>query len=95
MSFNYGLRPGTIQKITMASSNPASIASSAFGSQTEYVRIASSTDFHIIFGGSPTATASHIFIPADQPEIFKVSPGEKVAALGGNNAVISIVEMGA
>jgi hypothetical protein len=94
MSFNYGLRPGTIQKITMAGT-AASIASSAFGSQTEYVRIASSTDFHIIFGGSPTATASHIFIPADQPEIFKVSPGEKVAALGGNNAVISIVEMGA
>jgi len=94
MSFNYGLRPGTIQKITMAGT-AASIASSAFGSQTEYVRIASATDFHIIFGGSPTATANHILIPADQPEIFKVSPGEKVAALGGNNAVISIVEMGA
>ena len=93
MSFNYGLRPGTIQKITMAGT-AASIASSAFGSQTEYVRIASSADFHIIFGGSPTATASHIFIPADQPEIFKVSPGEKVAALGAANAVISIVEMG-
>ena len=93
MSFNYGLRPGTIQKITMAGT-AASIASSAFGSQTEYVRIASSADFHIIFGGSPTATASHIFIPADQPEIFKVSPGEKVAALGGVSAVISIVEMG-
>lgn len=94
MSFNYGLRPGTIQKITMAGS-AASIASSAFGSQTEYVRIASTTDFHIIFGAAPTATANHILIPADQPEIFKVSPGEKVAALGGNNAVISIVEMGA
>ena len=94
MSFNYGLRPGTIQKITMAGT-AASIASSAFGSQTEYVRIASSTDFHIIFGAAPTATANDILIPADQPEIFKVSPGEKVAALGGNNAVISIVEMGA
>jgi len=93
MSFNYGLRPGTIQKITMAGT-AASIASSAFGSQTEYVRIASATDFHIIFGAAPTATANHILIPADQPEIFKVSPGEKVAALGGNNAVISIVEMG-
>ena len=94
MSFNYGLRPGTIQKITMAGS-AASIASSAFGSQTEYVRIASTTDFHIIFGAAPTATANDILIPADQPEIFKVSPGEKVAVLGGNNAVISIVEMGA
>ena len=93
MSFNYGLRPGTIQKITMAGT-AASIASSAFGSQTEYVRIASTTDFHIIFGAAPTATANDILIPADQPEIFKVSPGEKVAALGAANAVISIVEMG-
>ena len=93
MSFNYGLRPGTIQKITMAGT-AASIASSAFGSQTEYVRIASTTDFHIIFGAAPTATANDILIPADQPEIFKVSPGEKVAALGGVSAVISIVEMG-
>ena len=74
------LRPGTTQKLN---TNNSSTASAAFGSQTEYVRIASATDFHIIFGGSPTATASHIFIPADQPEIFKVSPGEKVAALGG------------
>ena len=94
MAFNYALRPITIQKITMAGT-AASIASSAFGSQTEYVRIAAATDFHIIFAAAPTATANHIFIPADQPEIFKVSPGEKVAALGGNNAVISITEMGA
>tara|TARA_R100001369_G_scaffold32965_1_gene57996 strand:+ start:198 stop:482 length:285 start_codon:yes stop_codon:yes gene_type:complete len=94
MAFNYALRPSTIQKITMASS-AVSIASSAFGSQTQYVRIASATDFHIIFATAPTATANHIFIPADQPEIFKVSPGEKVAALGGSTAVISITEMGA
>jgi len=73
----------------------ASLASSAFGAGTEYVRIAAATDFHIIFGASPTATADHIFIPADQPEIFKVSPGEKVAALGADNAVISVTEMGA
>ena len=94
MAFNYALRPSTIQKITMAGT-AASIASSAFGSQTEYVRICAATDFHIIFATAPTATANHIFIPADQPEIFKVSPGEKVAALGGSTAVISITEMGA
>ena len=94
MSFNYGLRPGTIQKITMAGSSVASIASSAFGSQTEYVRIASSADFHIIFGGSPTATASHIFIPADQPEMFKVSPNHKCAIKGASGNKISVTEMG-
>ena len=94
MSFNYGLRPGTIQKITMAGT-AASVASSAFGSQTEYVRIAASTDFHIIFGAAPTATADHIFIPADQPEIFKVSPGEKVAIKGTSGDDISVVELSA
>jgi len=94
MSFNYALRPIVLQKITMAGS-AASLASAAFGAGTEYVRVAASTDFHIVFGASPTATADHIFIPADQPEIFKVSPGEKVAALGGNSEVISIVEMSA
>ncbi len=96
MSFNYGLRPGTIQKITMAGS-AASIASSAFGSQTEYVRIASTADVYILFGSNPTAVAtansSTIFIPADQPEIFKVSPGEKVAFIG--TAEVSITEMSA
>jgi hypothetical protein len=42
---------------------------------------------------SATADASSIFIPADQPEIFKVSPGEKVAFIG--TAEISITEMSA
>ena len=88
MSFNYGLRPIVLQKITMGGS-AASTASSAFGAGTEYVRVAASTDFHIVFGASPTATADHIFIPADQPEIFKVNPGEKVAAIGSANVSVS------
>jgi len=49
----------------------------------------------IFIGANPTAVAtadsSTIFIPADQPEIFKVSPGEKVAFIG--TAEISITEM--
>ena len=92
MSFNYGLRPTTHQGKT---SGGTSAQSSAFGSQTEYVRIASDADIYILFGANPTAVAtansSTIFIPADQPEIFKVSPGEKVAFIG--TAEISITEM--
>ena len=34
MSFNYGLRPGTTQKLN---TNNSSTQSAAFGSQTEYV----------------------------------------------------------
>jgi hypothetical protein len=92
MSFNYGLRPTTHQSLSATGS---SVASAAFGSQTEYVRIASTADVYILFGANPTAVStagsSTIFIPADQPEIFKVSPGEKVAVIG--SAEVSVTEM--
>jgi hypothetical protein len=92
MSFNYGLRPTTHQSLTTSGS---SVASAAFGSQTEYVRIATPADIHILFGSAPTASATagsaSIFVPADQPEIFKVSPGEKVAVIG--TAEVSVTEM--
>jgi len=92
MSFNYGLRPTTHQSLTTSGS---SVASAAFGSQTEYVRIATPADIHILFGSAPTAIATAgsatIFVPADQPEIFKVSPGEKVAVIG--TAEVSVTEM--
>ena len=92
MSFNYGLRPTTHQSLSASGS---SVASAAFGSQTEYVRIAATADVYILFGANPTAVStagsSTIFIPADQPEIFKVSPGEKVAVIG--SAEVSVTEM--
>jgi hypothetical protein len=97
MSFNYALRPTVINNVTMASSGTtASVQSSAFGSQTEYVRLVSAVDFFVDFGASPTATAAKILIPADQPEIFKVTPGSKCSGLTANNGdVISIVELSA
>tara|TARA_R110000803_G_scaffold127785_1_gene195177 strand:- start:205 stop:486 length:282 start_codon:yes stop_codon:yes gene_type:complete len=93
MSYNYALRPGTHQMITLANGN--STPSAAFGTQTEYVRICSDADVHIIFGAAPVATANSIFISAEEFEIFKVSPGEKVACIGSNTNKISITEMGA
>tara|TARA_B100000989_G_C19466008_1_gene438321 strand:+ start:210 stop:482 length:273 start_codon:yes stop_codon:yes gene_type:complete len=86
MSFNYGLRPTTVQ---MIASGGSSSQSSAFGEYTYYVRICADADCHILFGANPTATSSSIFIPQDQPEIFKVSPGEKVAAIGSSNVSVS------
>ena len=86
MAFNYGLRPTTVQ---MMSSSGSSSQSSAVGADTYYVRICADADCHILFGSNPTATSSSIFIPADQPEIFKVNPGEKVAAIGSANVSVS------
>ena len=91
MAYNYGLRPGVTQKISPAGSSVAT--STAFGSQTEYVRVAADADVHIVFAASPTATANDIFLPLDKPEIFKVSPGEKMAAIGTAN--VSVTEMSA
>ena len=91
MSFNYALKPGTTQKVSPSGSSAATAAK--FGTQTEYVRVASDADLHIVFAVSPTATTNDIFLPADQPEIFKVSPGEKMAALGSGN--VSVTEMSA
>jgi len=92
MSFNYGLRPTTVQMIALTGSS--STQSSAFGSQSEYVRICSNAAVHILFGANPTATTSKIYIPANEPEIFKVSPGEKVAIIGSSGNKISVTEMG-
>ena len=91
MSYNYALRPGTTQKGSPSGSSAAT--ATAFGSQTEYVRVAADADVHIVVGAAPTATANDIFLPVDQPEIFKVSPGEKVAFIG--TAEVSITEMSA
>ena len=93
MSFNYGLRPTTVQMIAL--SGTTSTQSAALGSQSEYVRICSNAAVHILFGANPTATASSIFIPANEPEIFKISPGEKVAIKGTSGDDISVVEMSA
>ena len=76
---NYGLRHGTTQTISVASSSAA--VSNAFGSGTHYVRVVSTTNCHITFAGSPTATTSMAYLPAGEIEIIKVSPGEKVAAI--------------
>ena len=97
MSFNYALKPTVINNIAMAASGTtASVRSNAFGSQTEYVRLVSAVDFFVDFGVSPTASAAKILITADQPEIFKVTPGEKIAGLNAtNNAILYVTELSA
>ena len=61
MSFNYALKPGTTQKVSPSGSSAAT--ANKFGTQTEYVRVASDADLHIVFAVSPTATANDIFLP--------------------------------
>lgn len=80
--------PGTTQVIAI-SSGAASTASAAFGSSTELVRVACTSQCFISFGASPTATNStSLVLPAGAVEYFAVTPGEKVAMLAGTVAGI-------
>ena len=80
------MKPTSTEKLA---SSGTSSQTAAFADGIAYVRVIADADCHILFGSSPTATSSSIFIPADQPEIFKVNPGEKVAAIGTANVSIS------
>tara|TARA_R100001440_G_scaffold19860_3_gene33457 strand:+ start:2305 stop:2574 length:270 start_codon:yes stop_codon:yes gene_type:complete len=83
---NFAMRPVTTQKVN---SSGSSAASSAFGSNIEYVRVCADADCHIEFGTSPTATTSKIFLPSKDTEYFKVSEGEKVAVIGSVNLYVT------
>ena len=92
MSYNYALRPGSTQKIN---TNHASAASTAFGAQTEYIRIVGDANCHFVLGASPTASATSAFLPSGEIEIFKVSPGEKIAVFHGTSTNVYVTEMSA
>jgi hypothetical protein len=80
------MRPKSTQKInsTGTSAQSAKISDNIF-----YVRVAADAACHIEIGVNPTATTSSIYLPADDYEYFKISPGEKVAVIGTVNAYIT------
>ena len=71
-------KPSTTQTVAVGST---SAASSAFGSQTNEIRIVTTVDAYVEFASSPTATSSSLIVPAFTVEYFKVSPSSKVAVL--------------
>jgi len=79
-------RPGTSQ--VKAYTGTAGTITNGVGAQTYVVRVWCSTAAYIAFGASPTATTSDIPVPANTPEYFIVTPGQKVSAIqqssGGN-----------
>ena len=50
---------------------------------------------HFVLGASPTASATSAFLPSGEIEIFKVSPGEKIAVFHGSSTNVYITEMSA
>ena len=89
---NYGLRHGTVLKLTSGSS---SSASAAFTDGTEYIRVVSTIACHIQVEVSPTAAATTTYLPAAEVEIIKVSAGEKIAVLKvtGSDGELYVTEL--
>lgn len=85
-------RPGTTQKV--AYTGTAGTISTAVGSQTRIVRLVVTSNAYVAFGASPTATTSDMYMPANVPEYFTMSPGDKVSAIqdaaGGSLIVTEI-----
>ena len=65
----------TVQALTFTTST----ASAAFNGATQMVRIVSPTACHYKVGGSPTASTSSTYLPADYVEYLMVTPGDKIA----------------
>jgi hypothetical protein len=80
------MRPVTTVKLA---SSGSSTQTAAFEANIEYVRVISDADVHVEFGVNPTATNAKIFLEAKSYEYFKVSPGEKLAAIGSANVYVT------
>ena len=89
---NYGLRHGTVLKLTSGST---SSLSDAFTDGTEYIRVVSTIACHIAVGVAPTAAVTTPLLPANEVEIIKVSAGEKIGVLriGGSDGELYVTEL--
>ena len=83
---------GTTQSISTSGTSAA--ITSAVGTQTRAVRIHATKACFITCGASPTATTSHTFLPDGHTEYFRITPGQKVAAIQSAEAgTVYVTEM--
>lgn len=59
----------------------AGTITNAVGNGTFRVRVVVTTAAFIKIDNSPTATTSDVYMPADKPEVFTITPGQKVSAI--------------
>lgn len=62
----------------------SSAASSAFNSQTRFIRVHTDAICHILIGKAPTATTSKQRLAANQTEVKAVTAGDKIAVIEGS-----------
>jgi hypothetical protein len=85
-------RFGAAQEVTVGA---ASAASAAFAAQTRQIRIAATSACRVVVGdGTPVATATDAYLPANTVEYVQVTPGQRIAAIqesaGGKLSVTEI-----
>jgi len=90
----YRIVQGSAQNVAFAAAGGASAQSAAFGSQTRAIRVcvpipysgtgSTAVGVRIEIGDNPTASASSALLPGNEPEVFIVSPGQKIAVLSND-----------
>ena len=76
------IRPGTTQKLAVGSTStatPAPVGGSV-------VRLLSTVDCHILFGPSPVADTTCLFLPASTPEYFACHPADLMAVISDGSS---------
>jgi len=72
-------RLGTHQSV--AYTGTAGTISNAVGEGTFKVRVVVTSAAYVLVDKDPTATSAAVYMPADSPEYFTVTPGQKVSAI--------------
>lgn len=58
-----------------------SAQSGAFNAKCRFVRVHVDASCSVLFGADPTATTANKRLAANQTEIFRVNPGDKIAVI--------------
>lgn len=74
------IQPTKTQKVSYTATAAAS-ASIATGGGTVPIRLRATTDCHVAFGQSPTATTSDMLLGSGETEYFEITAGHKVSAV--------------
>ncbi len=73
------IRLGTHQSV--AYTGTAGTIPTAINAGVAKIRLIVTTAAFIKIGNTPTATSTDVYIPADSPEYFTITPGQKVSAV--------------
>jgi hypothetical protein len=96
MQFHDAYRILSTQNVAYAAAGGASAPSTAFSSQTRYIRVvtvgvvSATIDGVRIAIDTAVASATTVLMAVNFPEIFKVSHGQKIAVLGNNTGTGSV-----